>query len=63
MRTTIRLGSAYTPPPRMTGTRRMEVGGPIEPLHRTYKYLRPRNALVILALAVLAWVPVALVLV
>jgi len=36
--------------------------GPIEPLHRTYKYLRPRNALVILALAVLAWVPIAWVL-
>jgi len=43
----------------MSEARRQHVHGP---LHRDRKQLRPRNALVILALAVLAWVPVALVL-
>ena len=47
----------------MTEARRQHVPGSVRPMNRTYKYLRPRNALVILALAVLAWVPVAWVLV
>jgi len=46
----------------MTETERRARYGSVQPMNRTYKYLRPRNALVILALAVLAWVPFALVL-
>jgi len=43
----------------MSEARRQHVHGS---LHRDRKYISPRNALVILALALLAWVPIALVL-
>jgi len=46
----------------MTEAERRARYGSVRPMDRTYKHLRPRNAVIMLALAVLAWVPVALVL-